>query len=163
VSIPTTFAFLLITLLSFGTAVAKPRPSPARPQHSARQGICGTVTELRGNQMPSPDQPKPITGGRPVVRQVLIFKVLTMKQVTSDDAGFITEINGAKPVKTLKTNKQGKYCVYGLPVGTYSVLVREPQGLYYNISDIDNRMNPVTVKKGKITTATVEISHGASF
>ena len=153
----TSFAFLLICLLSFGMAVAKPHP-----HRSARQGICGTVTERRGNQMPGPDQPKP-NSGKPVMREVVIFAVLTMQQVMTNDGGFITDTKGAKPVKTVKTDKQGRFCMYRLPVGTYSVLVREPQGLYYNVSDMDNRMNPVTVKKGKITTATVEILHGASF
>lgn len=152
-NLPAIFTFTLISLFISCTAVAKPRP---------RQGICGTVTEQRGNQMPGPGQSKP-TRGKPVVRDVLIFAVLTMEQVTTNDAGFITDTNSAKPVKTVKTDKQGKFCLYGLPVGTYSVLVREPQGLYYNISDMDNQINPVTVKKGKITTATVEISHGASF
>ena len=153
----TTFVFLLIGLLSFGMTLAKPHP-----QRSPKQGICGTVTELRGNQMPGPDQPKP-NPGKAVVREVEIFAVLTMDQVVSNDAGFITDTNDAKPVKKTKTDKRGKFCVYGLPVGAYSVLVREPQGLYYNISDTSNRINPVTVRKGKVSNSIVQLTHGASF
>ena len=156
-SLPAIFGFILLNLFTLCTLIAKPHP-----QRSPKQGICGTVTERRGNQMPGPGQAKP-NPGKPVVREVAIFAVLTMDQVVTDDAGFITDTRGIRPVKTAKTDKQGKFCVYGLPVSTYSVMIREPQGLYYNISDMDNRMNPVTVKKGKITTATVEILHGASF
>jgi hypothetical protein len=154
------WAFFLVGAASiFGeNLTAKPHPS-----RTTRQGICGTITEKRGNQMPDPDQPRSTAGGRPAVREVLIFSVLKLNQVTSNEAGFIADTNGAKPIKTTKSDENGKFCVYGLPAGTYSVMVREQQGLYANLSDVDGRINPVTVKRKQISTATVQISHGATF
>lgn len=96
------------------------------------------------------------------MREVLIFPVLTVDQVDMGENGFINGTNGVEPVKTVMSNKDGKFCA-DLPVGQYSVLVREPKGLYANLFDSKNHIFPVTVQKRKQQTVTVEISHGAAF
>ncbi|TAE23869.1 MAG: carboxypeptidase regulatory-like domain-containing protein [Cytophagales bacterium] len=111
--------------------------------------------------MPGPD--KPVPKGQPVVREVVIYPVLTMKQVKMTDEGFIADVPGIEPVKVVKSDKQGRFCVYHLPSGRYSVLVREPKGLYGNSFDIDNRINAETVRPGKVTRTTIEITYGATF
>lgn len=124
------------------------------------QGICGTVLEKRGNHMPSPDSPP--SKGNPVEREILIFPLLNMSDVEAVDNGFIESVGAVKPIKTVKSDKGGKFCV-SLPTGRYSVIVREPKGLYANLFDAENNIFPVTVKKGKQETVSVEITHQAVF
>ncbi|WP_245826315.1 carboxypeptidase regulatory-like domain-containing protein [Spirosoma rigui] len=93
---------------------------------------------------------------------MLIFKLLSINEVEAGENGFINSVRDAKPVKTVMSGKDGKFCV-SVPAGRYSVLVREPKGLYANLSDSQNNINPVQVEKGKKAKATVEITHEAVF
>ncbi|GAB4026077.1 hypothetical protein [Spirosoma koreense] len=118
------------------------------------------IVVKRGNFMPSPDRPAPT--GQPAEREVLIFPLLNMSQVDAGENGFINSVKDAKPVKTVKSDKNGKFCVT-LPVGQYSLLVREPKGLYANLSDTQNNIFPVTVRKNQQSDIKFEISHQAVF
>ncbi len=157
--------YLIISLLVLVGALTVHAQKHARRKATkpiAFQGICGTVVERRGNYMPSPDSPRPNTGGTPVVREVLIFPLLNSSQVDAGENGFIRSVREAKPVKTVMSGSNGTFCVR-LPVGQYSVVVREPKGLYANLSDSQNNINPVGIGKGKKARITVEISHQAAF
>lgn len=138
---------------------AKPRQKKSKPV--TNQGICGTILERKGNHMPGPDKPMP--KGQPVVREVVIYPVLSMDQVKTDEEGFITDVPDLKPVQTIKSDKQGKFCAYKLPAGQYSVLVREPRGLYGNNFDANGRINAQIVQPGKVTKTTIDITHQAVF
>ena len=152
----------LLVLVSTLTACAQ-KPTRRKATNTVPfQGICGTVMEKRGNYMPSPDVTRPNPGGTPGEREVLIFPVLNRSRVDAGDDGFITSVRGVKPVRTVKSGKNGKFCV-SLPVGQYSVVVQEPEGLYANLFDNQNNIFPVRVEKGKKAQVTVEISHQAVF
>ncbi|QJD81266.1 hypothetical protein HH216_06420 [Spirosoma rhododendri] len=148
----------------YSASAQKPvhRKAKTRKSVTTKQGICGTVTEKRGNHMPSPDDPRPAGDGQPVVREVLIFPLLNASQVDMGENGFINSVRTAKPVKTVKSDSAGKFCV-SLPAGRYTVVVREPKGLYANLSDTQNNIFPVTVKAGQNAPVSVIISHSAVF
>lgn len=157
--------FVYLALLLFGLAITvsaqkSPRRKVAKPL--AKQGICGVVREKRGNYMPSPDSPRQNPEGTPVERDVLIFPLLNRSQVEAGENGFINSVGDVKPVKTVKSGKDGKFCV-SLPVGQYTVMVREEKGLYANLSDSKNNIFPVSVQKNKSVTVTVDITHRAVF
>ena len=156
------YIILGLLLVSSFTACAQQSRLKKSRKPVAVQGICGTVMEKRGNYMPSPDSPRPNANGTPVEREVLIFPLLNMSQVDAGDNGFINSVRDIKPVKTVKSGKDGKFFV-SLPIGQYSVVVRETKGLYANLFDSQNNINPVRVEKGKKAQATVEISHQAVF
>ncbi|QJW91885.1 hypothetical protein HNV11_22125 [Spirosoma taeanense] len=153
---------LAVLLLALGTACAQKSQRRKANQPSVKQGICGTVIVKRGNQMPGPGAPRPGSGGSPAEREVLIFPLLNASQVDMGDNGFIKSVHEAKPVKTVRSGKDGKFCV-DLPAGQYSVVVREPKGLYANLTDGQNNIFPVSVTNGKAETVIVEITHQAVF
>lgn len=153
--------FVFLLSISFaGSAQQTPRRKATKPV--TKQGICGVVREKRGNYMPSPDSPRPNPDGAPVERDVLIFPLLNKSQIEAGENGFINSVGAAKPVKTVKSGKDGKFCV-SLPVGQYTVMVREEKGLYANLSDSKNNIFPVSVQKNKSVTVTVDITHQAVF
>lgn len=110
--------------------------------------------------MPGPG--KKSGGGTPVEREILVFPLLNLSQVDAGDNGFITSVREAKPIKTIRTDQDGTFCV-SLPVGQYSVIVQEPKGLYANVSDTQNNIFPVNVQKNRQSTIRVEITHQAVF
>ncbi|GAB3501089.1 hypothetical protein GCM10027341_27410 [Spirosoma knui] len=112
--------------------------------------------------MPSPDSPQPAPNGTPAERDVLIFQLLNLGQIDAGDNGFINSVRGVKPIKIIKSKKDGTYCV-SLPVGRYSIVVREPKGLYANLFDSQSNVNPVTVTRNRLSRNRLEITHQAVF
>lgn len=164
----TAAAWLMLVGLVVGVAFAATAQKPSVPKKKTPtgQGICGTVTELKGNHMPQVveegQSPKSIAG-LPVVRDVVIYPVFGMTQADMTDEGFVKSVKDLQPVRTVKTDKKGKFCAYGLPTGTYSVLIREPKGLYASIFDGQSNLNPVTVSKGRVSIIQLHITHQAAF
>jgi len=151
---------LIVVSLLYGPLAVSAQRKAAKPV--VKQGICGVVREKRGNYMPSPDSPRQNPEGTPVERDVLIFPVLNRSQVEAGENGFINSVGDAKPVKTVKSGKDGTFCV-SLPLGHYTVMVREEKRLYANLSDSKNNIFPVNVQKNKSVTVTVSITHQAVF
>ena len=155
----------LLSVLFFSlslTAFAQKRTHRKAAKPVVFQGICGTLLVKQGNQMPSPDAPKTKIGGSPAERDVLIYPVLNMSEIQAGENGFINSVGNKKPVLSVKSGKDGKFCAR-LPVGQYSVIVREPKGLYANLFDSKNNIFPVNVQKNRRSTVSVEITHEAVF
>lgn len=157
------FVYLALLLFGLATTVSAQKQTQRKAAKPViKQGICGVVREKHGNYMPSPDSPRQNPDGTPIERDVLIFPLLNRNQVEAGENGFINSVGDAKPVKTVRSGKNGKFCV-SLPVGQYTVMVREEKGLYANLSDSKNNIFPVNVQKNKSVTVTVDITHQAVF
>lgn len=123
-----------------------------------KQGLCGKVVWTSGNQMPGPDRIE--SGSSGVVREVYIYEVTSTSDV-EDKGGFYADIK-TKLIKKVKSKKDGSFSAK-LPEGTYSVFVKEPEGLWANIFNGQGHINPVTVTTKNWTTLTITINYQAAY
>ncbi len=122
-----------------------------------KQGICGKITWIEGNQMPGPG-PRPKPQG--IIREILIYEVATREQATQQ-RGFYETVNTKLVGKTV-SKADGAYKI-SLPPGRYSVFIKEEKGLFANIFDQDGAINPVTVETGKFSTLNISINYKAAY
>ncbi|MEM6359178.1 MAG: carboxypeptidase regulatory-like domain-containing protein [Bacteroidota bacterium] len=121
-------------------------------------GVKGKVLWVEGNQMPGPD--RKINEGSPVVREIIFYDVLKTSDLKRQNALF--QEPPFEPVAIVKTNEQGEFEV-NLPAGRYSLFTRENNGLFANLFDGENNVNPVTVESGEVTEVTVVINYKAVY
>lgn len=131
-----------------------------RDGKGVKQGVYGTVTWVSGNMMPSPDEPR-ASEGRPVERQINIYKVVTINEVEGT-APLYRAVQG-KLVKSVKSNSKGYYeCE--LEPGDYSVFVVEKNGeLFANISNGRGQINPITVQSNNGVKFDIQINYQAAY
>jgi hypothetical protein len=122
------------------------------------QGICGSVLWVQGNQMPGPD--KSIAAGKGVKREVHIFQKTTVNQTTQQGV-FFSEIKTPK-VKVITTKRNGSFKVK-LEPGTYSLFVKEEEGLFANSFDGQQCIQCITVNPGKFSKTTIEVNYKAAY
>jgi hypothetical protein len=123
-----------------------------------KQGISGKVFWLSGNQMPSPS-----LGATPqqgAAREIFIYKIATVNDATQN-GNFFGDVKTELVGKTF-SDYEGSFKIK-LPPGEYSVLVKEPQGLFANSLDKDNKINAVVVKPGKFSWVTINIDYEAAY
>lgn len=126
---------------------------------TVKQGICGEILWKAGNLMPSPD--RPVSQGRPVVRELFIYE-LTNMEIAKPKDGFYQFIP-TKLIGKVTSNEQGEFCI-DLPEGQYSLFVKEDKkGFYANSFDIAGNIYPVTVEKGKASQITFVIDYKAVY
>ena len=129
------------------------------------QGISGKVIWLEGNLMPKVEEESDtttssLTQGKPVERYVAIYK-LTHRDETVVEDGFYKEVK-TRLVKKISSDQEGNFATQ-LDTGRYSLFVEEPQGLFANRFDGDGYINPVEVKKDKVTEVTLKIDYAAAY
>lgn len=75
--------------------------------------------------------------------------------------GFFKDI--ATPLVTsLITNPDGSFKLK-LPPGKYSVFVKEDDGLFANLFDKDNSINPVVVKERQYSWLPITVDYNATY
>lgn len=146
------------------------------------QGVSGTVCFWQGDFMPimQPSQGlagqildfldifdlfriKPHHGTiRPVVREIYISQVITVKQMSDSDSaqprGDLFSVIPAKIVATTSSDKGGFYQLQ-LPVGTYSIFVKENNAFYANKFDVERRIAPFEVFPQSVTRMPIDITY----
>lgn len=146
------------------------KPLPGKKQvseeskDSIRQGIRGKVIWLEGNMMPTVTEDNSTIKSReekPIERTVYIYELTSGEQVEEIESGFYTNIE-TKLVKKVKTGKDGHFQA-ALKPGQYSLLVKEPQGLYANLYDGKGNINPVTVKKDSVSRIIIKVDYKAVY
>ncbi|MCY7352957.1 MAG: carboxypeptidase-like regulatory domain-containing protein [Cytophagaceae bacterium] len=123
-------------------------------------GIRGKVVWKAGNVMPGPDRPR--ASGQPVKREIHVYALTKMSEVNTVDAGGFYDSVRTRLIKKVVSNAQGRFRV-SLPPGQYSVFVKEPKGLWANLSDGEMNINPVTVKAGQFSTLTLVVDYAAVY
>jgi len=134
--------FLLCTLTAF----------------SQKQGLRGQVFWVSGNQMPGPESI--LSPNQGAVREVLIYELTSIKDVTQVGP-FFRDIK-TKVVATIQSKPDGTFKIKLLP-GNYSVFTREKNGLYANLFDEKNNINPVYVKSGQYASKTMIIGYEVAY
>jgi hypothetical protein len=142
--------------------VIKPDTSTADQEISEPeilQGVCGTILWKSGNRMPSPDRPTPKS--LPVQRELFIYDLTNTTQATRQN-GFYAAIV-TKFIKSVKSDKEGKFCV-DLPEGMYSLFVKEEgKGLYANSFDSEGNIFPIKVMHEKLSMTIFMIDYQANY
>jgi hypothetical protein len=137
---------IIFALLIFLTASAQ------------KQGIRGQVFWIAGNQMPGPDaRPSAKLG---VQREVYIYELTLLSNCTMEE-GFFTHVS-TKLITKVVSDEDGSFKVK-LPIGQYSVFIKEPKGLFANLFDKDNTVNPVVVKEKRYSWITIAIDYQAAY
>lgn len=125
---------------------------------SQKQGLHGQVFWVSGNQMPGPESV--LSPNQGTSREILIYEITSIKDVTQVGP-FFRDVK-TKLVATVQSKSDGTFKVKLLP-GAYSVFTREKNGLYANLFDEKNNINPVQVKTGEYAWKTITIDYDAAY
>jgi hypothetical protein len=149
-------AFILLCFLCSACSSTK----NARIARNMDQGIKGFVSELVGNQMPSPDNP-PVEPTR-IKTRIYVYEATSLDQVKrSGTEPFYEEIY-TKRIKTVVSDDDGFFAVE-LPAGRYSIFTKVNGKFYANTFDGNNIIAPVEVNSAGITELNIIISANATF
>ena len=123
-----------------------------------KEGIEGQVFWLSGNQMPGPG--KSISPQYGVIREILVYKAATLKEVDQSDQ-FFNNVRTELVAKAM-SKVDGSFKIK-LPPGRYSVFTQEPKGLFANIIDQDGCVNCVEVRPKKYSWMTITVDYEAAY
>lgn len=125
-----------------------------------KEGIKGTVSLVRGNQMPSPGVPPPVRKG--LQTTVYVYALTNVNQVTRvEHSSFYSSIQ-TKLIKEVRTDKKGVFKVK-LPPGEYSLFIKKDTLFYANLFDGNNNIYPVKVEKGKWVELEIKADYDAVY
>jgi hypothetical protein len=140
------YTFLLLLTLASMASVAQ------------KQGLKGQVFWVSGNQMPGPESM--LSPNQGAVREILIYELTSFKDVTQVGP-FFRDIK-TKMVASVTSRPDGTFKVKLMP-GAYSVFTKEKNGLYANLFDDRNNINPVNIKDGQYAWKTITIDYEAAY
>ncbi len=133
--------------------------SVACSTYQMRQGIKGQVFWVSGNQLPGPDANRMAHYG--VQRELYIHELTTLQEVTRSPEGFFSNVK-TKLVAQISTNPDGSFKIR-LPPGEYSIFVMEKEGLYANLFDKNNAINPVYIKEKQYAWLPITVDYQAAY
>lgn len=124
------------------------------------QGFTGQITEVLGNQMPMKGGPPVVPKG--IATTVLIYEPTNISQVRRMGTAAVYTAIETKLVASVDTDSTGNFTI-ALPVGAYSVFVKQGSQFYANLFDANNNIALFTVEEGKLTQVKLSVSSKASF
>jgi hypothetical protein len=125
---------------------------------SQKQGLYGQVFWVSGNQMPGPESV--LSPNQGTSREILIYEITSIKDVTQVGP-FFRDVK-TKLVATVQSKSDGSFKIKLLP-GAYSIFTKEKTGLYANLFDEKNNINPVIVKPGQYAWKTITVDYDAAY
>lgn len=125
---------------------------------SQKQGLRGQVFWVSGNQMPGPESI--LSPNQGAIREILIYELTTVSDVTQVGP-FFRDVK-TRMVATILSRPDGTFKIK-LPPGSYSVFTKERNGLYANLFDEKNNINPVIVRAGQYAWKTITIDYEAAY
>ena len=123
------------------------------------QGISGQVLWFEGDLMPGIDK-EPVKG-KPIQREIHIYRATTMEQAEAHEGTFYSNIR-TELVLTTMSDEDGKF-IAALAPGTYSVFIKEPQGLFANRFDQGGVINPVTINQDELVSLLIRVDYKAAY
>jgi hypothetical protein len=123
------------------------------------QGISGQVLWYEGDLMPGFNKEPAI--GQPIQREIHIYNATKMEQAEVQDGRFYSNIKTELVQKT-STDEEGRFIV-ALEPGTYSVFVKEKQGLFASRFDQSGIINPVTIGKSELVSLLIKVDYKAAY
>ncbi len=122
------------------------------------QGVVGTVLWFEGNLMPSPGVPAP--KGKPIERKIIICDLTNISDLGGN--GPLFDAIGSNIVKEMSSDKEGVFSA-SLPVGKYSVFVKEDSQYFANSFDSKNNVGVLTIEENKVTTLNIQVNYKATY
>jgi hypothetical protein len=129
-------------------------------RNTIKQGIQGTVTEQTGNQMPMKGAPPSVPTG--IKTTVFIYEPTRLTDVQQVGGSPVYTSIRTKRVASVETDSTGAFQV-ALPVGSYSLFVKQGNQFYANLFDSQNNIALFEVEEGKLTNARLTVSSRANF
>lgn len=128
------------------------------PGFAQKQGICGRVIWVSGNQMPGPGaKVSPPLG---IQREIYVYELTSLKDTEQEEV-FFKNIRTKLVLKAL--SKQDGSFKIKLPPGKYSVFVKEPKGLFASQFDQESTINPVLVQERRFSVIDITVNYQAAF
>lgn len=149
--------FFLFSILLLSGACSSAKKAA---RNAIKQGIQGTVTEPIGNQMPMKGSPPPVP--RAVKTTVFIYEPTRLMDVQQIGGSPVYTAIRTKRVASVETDSTGAFQI-ALPVGSYSLFVKQGNQFYANLFDSQNRIALFEVEEGKLTIAKLSVSSQANF
>lgn len=109
--------------------------------------------------MPGPENPRSAHSG--IQREILVYERTTLQEVTRLENGFFIDIKTHQVAKFM-SKRDGSFKLR-LPSGQYSIFVKEEGGLFANVFDKDNAINPITVKEKQYSWLPINIDYKATY
>jgi hypothetical protein len=123
------------------------------------QGVSGQVLWYEGDLMPGFDK-EPVVG-KPIQREIYIYRATKMEQAEVRDGSFFSNIK-TELVHKSSSDEEGRFII-SLEPGTYSVFVKEKQGLFASRFDQSGIINPVTIGKSELVSLLIKVDYNAAY
>ena len=133
--------------------------TPSKPTSKAAQGVTGKVLFKEGEFTPSGEISK---NGKAygIERTILFYELTNLKDVEIADGDFI-KYTSTEILDSVSSDKYGNFSK-NLPVGEYSIFIKEADRLYSKLDDKDYFL-PIKILKDSSVNVIIEVDYKAVY